>query len=48
LLDATFEGVKTFELISYFSILKLLIDSEDDCIHVASCNGLNSLGEVNY
>lgn len=28
------------------NILKLLIESEEDCIHVASSNGLNSLGEA--
>jgi len=31
---------------TFVNILKLLIDSEEDCIHVAACNGLNPLGEA--
>ena len=37
-------NVKIF--FSLFSVFKLLIESEEDCIHAVTCNALNPLGEV--
>ena len=33
-------------LFFHFSIFKLLIESEEDCVHAVNCNALTSLGEV--